>query len=75
MGITTLALSGDGRKALSGSLDKTVRLWAVDTGEELQCFSAHSDVVSGVAFSPDGRLALSGSADTTVRLWRLPTTD
>jgi WD40 repeat protein len=72
MGVTAVALSADGRRALSGGLDQTVRLWAVATGQELHCFTGHADVVSGVAFSPDGRLALSGGADATVRLWRLP---
>jgi len=67
-----LALSADGRRAVSGSLDNTVRLWDVDTGQELQRFTGHTNVVSGVAFSPDGKLIVSGSADATVRLWRLP---
>jgi WD40 repeat protein len=72
MGVTALALSADGRRAISGSLDRTVRLWGVDTGEELYRFTGHTDVVGGVALSPDGRLALSGGADATVRLWGLP---
>jgi WD40 repeat protein len=43
----------------------------VDTGQELQRFDGHTDVVMGVAVSQDGRFALSGSADRTVRIWRL----
>ncbi len=64
-----VALSADGRRALSGSQDKTVRLWDTDTGQELKRFEGHTDGVPSVAMSADGRRALSGSRDTTVLLW------
>jgi serine/threonine protein kinase len=67
-----VAFTADGRRALSGSLDGTVRLWDVETGRELHNFQGHGGVVWGVALSPDGRLALSASDDKTARLWRLP---
>jgi WD40 repeat protein len=67
-----VAFSSDGRRAISGSGDKTVRLWDVATGKELHCFTGHTDTVWGVAFSPDDRYALSASQDKTLRLWRLP---
>jgi tetratricopeptide (TPR) repeat protein len=56
-----VALSPDGRRALSGGLDKIVRLWDVETGREVRRFEGHTEAVRGVAFSPDGRRALSGS--------------
>lgn len=68
-GVTAVALSPDGRHALTGSKDKTMRLWDVKSGKELRCFAGHTDTVFSVAFSPDGRRILSGSADHTVRLW------
>ena len=67
--VSSVALSADGRRALSGSRDQTVRLWDTATGQELKHFEGHTEPVNSVAFSADGRRALSGSLDKTVRLW------
>jgi GTPase SAR1 family protein len=68
-GINSVAFSHDGIYALSGSDDRTLRLWDVESGRCLRVFEGHSDIVWSVAFSGDSRLALSGSADRTLRLW------
>ena len=59
--------SGDGKRILSGSLDRTARLWDVDTGSELARFGAHEGPVYAVAFTKDG--VLTGSGDRNIRLW------
>jgi WD40 repeat protein len=64
-----VALSADGRWALSGSLDKTVRLWEVSSGKCLRTFEGHTAGVTSVALSADGRWVLSGSGDGDLRLW------
>jgi hypothetical protein len=64
-------LSIDGRWALSGSEDQTMRLWEVASGQCLHTFTGHTDSVTSVSLSADGRFALSGSRDKTVRLWEL----
>jgi WD40 repeat protein len=56
-------------RALSGSWDKTLKLWDVASGRELRTFTGHARVVESVTFSPDGARALSGSADDTLKLW------
>ncbi len=71
--VKSVAFSPNGRYALSGSDDKTVRLWEVATGWEVRRFEGHTRGVNSVAFSPDGRYALSGSDDKTVRLWEVAT--
>jgi WD40 repeat protein len=53
-------------------MDRTIRLWDVETGKELHRFDGHGDRVGSVVFSADGRFCLSASADQTVRLWALP---
>src|SRR5262249_38526602 len=70
-GVWGVALSSDGKRALSGggSLvrngnwvepDSSVRLWDVQTGQELRRFEGHKRQVLTVAFAPDGRRAVSG---------------
>jgi WD40 repeat protein len=69
-------VSGDGRRAISGSWDRTVRVWDLATRRELRCFSRHHGLQAGiycVALSPDGRLALAGGSDGKVWLWNVET--
>jgi len=71
--VNTAAFSPDGKFALSGSDDKTLRLWDLATGENTRVFRGHEDRVSSVAISPRGKFAISGGHDRTVRLWGLET--
>ncbi|MBS1789260.1 MAG: TIR domain-containing protein [Acidobacteria bacterium] len=63
------SFSSDGKFALTGSNDKSVRLWDVVTGQCLHILKGHTDTVQGVALSNDMRRALSGSEDGNIRLW------
>lgn len=67
--VISVAFSSDGRQALSGSRDNTLKLWDVASGRELRSLMGHTDSVASVAFSPEGRQALSGSWDNTLKLW------
>ena len=69
--VISVALSKDGRYALSGSYDNTIKLWDVSTGRQIRTFKGHSSAVSSVAFSLDGLRVISGSLDTTIKVWSL----
>ena len=71
--IDRVLFSPDGRTLASGSRDKTVRLWDVETGRHLHTLKGHSGHVNGIAFSPDGRTLVSGSLDSTIRSWDVET--
>src|SRR5215469_4338318 len=69
-GVFSVALSPDGKTALSGGGDETLRLWNLTSGREIRKFQG-SGVVYSVAIAPDGKTALSGGGDDTLRLWDL----
>lgn len=65
-----LRLSADGRWLVSGSPDRTVRLWDVNTGRCLRTLQ-HSEWVWGASISADGKRIISGGTDDIVRVWEL----
>ena len=76
--VASVAFSPDGRRVLSGSWDKSLKLWDAATGRLIRTFTGHSDGVKSVAFSPDGRRvfsggSLEGSLEATLKLWEAAT--
>ncbi len=63
------AFSPDGKAVLTGSGDRTARLWDAATGRPFASPLAHPARVRAVAFSPDGRLLVTGGEDGVARLW------
>ena len=68
-----VAISHDGRLAVTVSSDKSACLWEVATGRQIRRFIGHDYWVTDVAFSPDDRFVVTGSDDTTARLWDIRT--
>ncbi|KAF9060622.1 WD40-repeat-containing domain protein, partial [Rhodocollybia butyracea] len=54
---------------ISGSLDRTVRIWDTQSGTESQKLEGHTDGIKSVALSPQGQQLVSGSSDKTVQIW------
>lgn len=71
--VLCLAVSPDGRQLVSGSRDRTLRIWDIAIGRELHKLEEHRADVTCAAFSRDGRWLLSGSLDKTVRVWDMHT--
>jgi WD40 repeat protein len=64
-----VAFSPDGKYLASGSNDKTVKFWSVESQKEVTTLQGHSSYILSVALSPDGKYLASGSNDKTVKLW------
>ncbi len=73
--VKSVVFSPDGQILASGSWDKTVKLWNVNTGKEICTLTGHQLQVTSVAFSPQGQMLASASFDRTICLWQLPTTE
>lgn len=69
----TAAFLPDGKAVISGSADKTLRLWNSVNGNEIRRFDGHTDKVNSLAVSSDGRAVISGGHDKTLRLWDVKT--
>ena len=68
--VSAVAFSPDSKTILTGSPDRSIRLWDLDQNV-LATFTGHAGPVTSLAFSPDGKRILTGSADNTARLWDL----
>ena len=66
-----VAISPDGRHALTASFDYSVMYWSLPDGGREGRFDGHEGGVNAVAFLPDGDHAISGADDGTMILWSL----
>ncbi|CDF39810.1 WD40-repeat containing protein [Chondrus crispus] len=72
--VACVAMSGDGRRVVSGSEDMSVRVWDVETGAQVgEALVGHTRDMNSVAMSGDGRRVVSGSEDRSVRVWDVET--
>lgn len=71
--VKTVAYSPNGDYVVTGSRDKTAKLWSVATGLEIRTFIGHHHTVNEVQFSPDGKKIATSSADKTAKIWDIET--
>ena len=70
--VESVSFSPDGRFLVSASMDGTMRVWNVNTGECVKLLVGHSGWVNSACFSPDGKYIVSASEDNTIRIWDFP---
>ena len=66
--VQALAVDHSGHWLASGSADRTVRLWNLDTRETRRTYRNSSDFLSALTFSPDDATLAAGSLDGTIKL-------
>src|SRR6476659_7618911 len=66
--VMSVSSSPDGTILASGSMDQTVRLWEVASGQLLATLNGHTDGVYSVCFNSAGTLVARGSRGHTLRL-------
>ena len=71
--VWTIATSSKQKVLASGSFDRSIRLWDLQTGSLMRTLAGHRDAVRSVAFSPDGTILVSGSSDKTIKVWDVAT--
>lgn len=70
--VSTVAFSPNGKRLVSGSLDRTMRLWNTRTGKLIRTREEHTAPVNSVAFSANGKRFWSASRENnTIRSWHV----
>src|SRR4028118_1655206 len=71
--VNAVAVTADGKRAISGSYDKTLKVWDLTTRKKQFTLKGHTSSVNAVAITADGKQAISGSIDNTLKVWDLTT--
>jgi WD40 repeat protein len=70
--VQAVAFTPDGRRVLSVSDDKYLRVWDAASGRELlPPIEGHEDKVASLSISADGRRVVTASRDATALVWDL----
>lgn len=64
-----MAVTSDGERVVSGSFDKTIRIWDIATGACIRTLTGHTREVRAVALTSDGGRIVSAAEDSTVGIW------
>ncbi|MEH2097426.1 hypothetical protein [Nostoc sp.] len=69
--VKAVAITPDGKIAVSGSHDCTLKVWDLYSGIEILTLRGHRAWIQGVAITSDGKIAVSASIDGTLKVWDL----
>ncbi|XP_042908598.1 WD repeat-containing protein 86 [Parasteatoda tepidariorum] len=60
---------------ISGSSDKTIRIWSFHIGKSLHVLKGHKGTVNTLVVDPEGKLLFSGGGEGTIICWNISTGD
>jgi WD40 repeat protein len=69
--VKSLVISRDGKTLISASY-KEIRVWNLETGEQIQVLNGHINLINAIALSPDGQTLVSGGEDCNIHVWSIP---
>lgn len=73
--VYSLLFHPSGKQVVTGSFDKSIKVWDVQSGREIRTFAGsqgHQQMVLSLDISPDGTMIASGSTDNTMKIWDYP---
>lgn len=71
LAVLSVCVSPDKQFIVTGSRDKSAKLWDIASGREIRNFLGHEASVTIVKFTPDGLKLITGSNDKTIRIWNV----
>jgi len=69
--VYTCCVTPDGKWAVSGGFDKTLKVWDLRSGRALLTLTGHEGHVNSCCVTPDGKWVVSASDDKTLKVWDL----
>lgn len=75
-GVTSVAISADGRFVAAGAQNRTIHIWDLHSGYVIQRLGGvdgHRQSVYGLSFHPKGHILTTASLDMTLKVWEIPT--
>jgi WD40 repeat protein/energy-coupling factor transporter ATP-binding protein EcfA2 len=69
-GIQRISFFPDGSHLITASFDNTAKLIQAETGDVMQTFKGHDDIIHAVSVSPNGRLIATASYDGRIGLFQ-----
>jgi WD40 repeat protein len=73
--VYAITFTADGKQVITGSFDKTLKVWDAATGKEIKTLGGpqgHQNLVLSLSLSPDGTLLASGGSDNSAKIWDFP---
>ena len=71
--VTSAAFNADGTRIVTGSHDRTAKVWNAETGAEVHTLKGHTNSVVSASFSADSSRIVTASLDKTAKVWDVKT--